>query len=229
MRFIVLRSCLAAGLLLALSAAFASADEQAAGVRGDFSVIQMAHTPDWPTATDVSPWDGRSDGTFTYRGIPCSGNAPVNNISSDLPTYNTRIGGSRSPASTRAHPLQVEVRDGLMHGRISWTVCNLTGGPTTDDMPDAERDRILFEFEATPSRITDEEVTYDGVFRIVGGTGRYANLTGEGTIAGYLFCFDPEGCTANQGRYRDTQFVMRGTYFDPTGTEQPAASQDGAQ
>ncbi len=103
----------------------------------------MAHTPDWPSATDVTPWDGQSEGSFTYRGIPCSGNAPVNNISSDLPTYNTRVPGSRSPASTRAHPLQFTVQGNTLHGHIAWTVCNLTGGPTTDGLADTERDKIL--------------------------------------------------------------------------------------
>ena len=82
------------------------------GLRGYFSAVLMVHTPDWPAATDVKPWDGFTDGTFTYRSIPCSGNAPVNNISTDLTTYNTQIPGSRVPASTRAHPLEFTVQAG---------------------------------------------------------------------------------------------------------------------
>lgn len=193
--------------------------EPATGVRGQFSAVVMVHTPDWPAATDVKPWDGQSDGTFIYRSIPCSGNAPVNNISSDLPTYNTRVPGSRSPASTRAHPLEFTVESGRLKGRISWTVCQLQGGPTTDGIPDSTRDRIYVDFEATAHRVTAEEVVFSGSFRLAGGTGRYSDLTGEGTIAGYFFCFDPQGCGANQGRYRDGQFVMLGTYYDPTGPD----------
>lgn len=71
--------------------------------------------------------------------------------------------------------------------------------------------------EAVATRVTAEEVTFSGSFKLAGGTGRYADLTGEGTIAGYFFCFDPQGCAANQGRYRDMQLVLMGTYYDPTG------------
>lgn len=192
---------------------------QPKGLEGDFSLIAMVHTPDWPMATDVAPWEGKSEGVFVYRAIPCSGNAPVNNISSDLPTYNTRIPGSRSPASTRSHPMRLTVEKGSLRGTIAFTVCKLAPGPTTDGRPDAERDKILVEFQAAPERFTAEEVTFRGTFRITGGTGRYADLTGQGSIAGYLFCYDPRGCVANEGRYRDGQFVMHGTFFDPTGPE----------
>jgi hypothetical protein len=179
----------------------------------------MAHTPDWPSATDVNPWDGQSDGTYIYRGIPCTGNASVDDISSDLPTYNTRVPSGRSPSSTRSHPMQFTAQGNTIHSRISWTICKLQSGPTTDGIPDVERDRILFDFDATTNRLTDEEAAFEGTFRIAGGTGRYKALTGEGTIAGYFFCFDPEGCGPNEGRYRDTQFVMSGRYFDPAGVE----------
>src|SRR4051812_19517155 len=104
---------LVAALLFGVAAPMASAtaeEEQGAGLGGPFSVVQMVHTPNWPVATDVNPWDGGSGGPFTYRGIPCAGNAPVNNIASDLPTYNTRVPGSRSPASTRAQPMQFTVQ-----------------------------------------------------------------------------------------------------------------------
>lgn len=208
-------------LLLADRSASPATAQQAptAGVGGPFSLIQMAHTRDWPEATDVNPWDGQSDGVFTYRGIPCAGNAPVNNIASDLPTYNTRIPGSRVPASTRVHPLEFIASNGAIRGRITLTVCNLVGGATTDGIPDTERDKIFIEFEADSTRFTGEETTFEGSFRLVGGTGRYADLTGDGTIAGYFMCLDPLGCGANEGRNRDMQFVMRGTYFDPTGPD----------
>ena len=90
----------------------------AGAVEGTFGLAAMVHTPDWPNNADVLPWDGKSGGDFVYRAIPCSGNAPMNNISSNLPTYNALIPGSRSPASTRSHPFRFTVRDGKMNGSI---------------------------------------------------------------------------------------------------------------
>lgn len=56
---------------------------------------------------------------------------------------------------------------------------------------------------------------FRGTFRLAGGTQRYADITGAGTIAGYLFCFAPAGC-AGTGTFQDAQVSMQGTYRDPT-------------
>ena len=34
-------------------------------------------------------------------------------------------------------------------------------------------------------------------------------------ISGYMFCYDPKGCVANQNKFRDMQFVIEGSYSDP--------------
>lgn len=176
----------------------------------------MVHTPDWPNNADVKPWDGKSSGDFVYRAIPCSGNAPMNNISSNLPTYNSLIPGSRSPASTRSHPFRFTVRDGKMNGNIQLTVCKLGPGPTKDDLPDARRDRIVINFQADASWRSPEEAAFSGTFKIVEGSGRYQKLSGEGVIRGYFMCFDPKGCAeGNQGNLRDMQYVLEGKYSDP--------------
>lgn len=190
---------------------------QNTGVSGDFVLQAMAHTPDWPHNKAVNPWDGRSDGEFRYTAIPCKGNAPLNNISSNLPTYGTRIPGSRSPASTRAHPIEFSVSGDQIRGKIDFTVCKLAPGPVTDEQADAERDKIIVTFQALHSRQTSEESDWKGTFEIVGGTGRYANLTGQGSIQGYFFCYDPKGCSANDARLRDLQFTLNGAYVDPKG------------
>ncbi len=193
---------------------FSGGAATATGAQGSFGLAAMVHTPNWPSA-DVQPWDGTSDGEFVYRAIPCAGNAPLNNISSNLPTYNSLIPGSRSPASTRAQPFRFKVVNRVMAGSISLIVCKLGPGPTNDGKPDTERDRITVDFHATADRRTDEETTFDGTFTIIGSTGRYAQLTGSGTIHGYLMCFDPKGCAeGNQGRFRDMQFVLEGTFSD---------------
>ena len=176
----------------------------------------MVHTYDWPSNAEVAPWDGRSNGEFVYRAIPCSGNAPMNNISSNLPTYNSLIPGSRSPASTRSHPFKFKASNGKLAGSINLTVCKLAPGPTNDNRPDAERDRILISFIADSARRTPEETVFSGTFTLTGGTGRYAKLKGKGTIRGYFMCFDPKGCAAaNESKLRDMQYVLEGKFSDP--------------
>jgi hypothetical protein len=205
-----------------------SAAAQAAGVEGAFSLIQMVHTTSAPSGgtVPVSPnaWDGASSGgPFRYSGIPCNGNAPVNNIATDLTTYNTRLPGSRSPASTRMHPLEFDATpEGppgtfKLAGRTTLTVCQLQGGPTPtpDPVPDPSKDRITFTWTAIAEKISTEEVRWSGSFTLTGGTGVYEDLTGQGRISGYFFCFDAQGC-ASLGQYRDGQLVMQGTYRDPT-------------
>ena len=213
-----LRACSAIRLLRLGCAALALTPlaTYAQGVQGDFGLAAMVHTPNWPNNADVAPWDGKSNGEFVYRAIPCSGNAPMNNISSNLPTYNSLIPGSRSPASTRSHPFRFQSNNGKLTGSINLTVCKLGSGPTNDNLPDADRDSILINFQADSSQRTPEENVFSGSFTIVGGKGRYAKLKGEGKIRGYFMCFDPKGCAqGNQGLLRDMQYVLEGTFSDP--------------
>lgn len=199
---------------------------QAPGIGGEFSLIMMVHTSSggFGDLPGVNPWNGarRSGGRFVYRSIPCAGMAPVNNISSDLPSYNTRVKGSRAPSSMRAHPMAFTVRkrDGRMQitGRIRFTVCQLKGGPTAPDDPvsDEQKPKIDVHFRADFKRTTDEALRWSGTFRLRGGTGRYEDLTGSGRIAGYFFCFAEDGCNALGGNYLDGQMVLEGKYRDPT-------------
>ena len=196
------------------------------GIRGSFSMQQMFHTASaqFGVLPNVRPWDGRSRSStsFVYRGIPCTGQAPVNNIATNLATYNNRIRGSRSPASTRFHPFAFKVqrtrRGTEMIGRITMTVCQLRNGPTPnpDPVPDERKPKIRFAFRAEFKRQNVEEVRFAGTFRILGGTQRYNDLSGSGRLSGYLFCFAPQGCTANGSRFSDGQISMQGRYADPT-------------
>ena len=187
------------------------------GVRGRFHLLGMAHTADWPERKDVAPWDGKSDGKYIYRALPCSGNAPVNNLSSNLPSYNSLIPGSRSPASTRSHPFRFNVKKNRMSGSIKLTVCKLTPGPTDDATADADRDRIGIIFQADTNRQAAAEVVFSGSFSITGGTGRYMQLSGEGSIQGSFMCLHPtgDGGTAAPIMLRDLQYALLGTFDDP--------------
>ena len=194
--------------------------------RGRFSLIMMVHTNASAGNFNVetAPWNGdlRDGALFSYRSIACTGAAPVNNISSDLPSYNTKVRGSRAPSSMRAHPLNMRLvrKNGkwIMRGQIDFTVCKLGPGATRrdDPVPDADKPKIRVRYTARFARSTQESVRWHGRFKIVGGTQRYADLRGRGDIAGYFFCFQPRGCAAGGGNYADAQFVMHGNYRDPT-------------
>lgn len=203
----------------------AQAQSGADGVNGKFSMVIMAHTGGSPGAYEVTdaeaPQSGLEPGDeFTYRSIECSGAAPVNNISSDLPSYGARIQDSRVPVSMRAHPLSFEVLEVeddevRVSGRMTATVCKLGPGPTPEDDPVADEDKpvIHFDFTGTADQVSDDSTTFDGEFEIAGGTGRYDGLSGSGEMTGYLFCFAPEGC--EDGTFDDSQFVLKGDYSHP--------------
>lgn len=191
-----------------------------------FSLFAMVHTRSYETAggpRDTRPWDGSPDATglFTYASMPCSGQAPVNNMSSDLPTLGGSLPGSRVPASTRTHPMSFEVRrDGgnvRLHGGIVLTVCHLGPGPTAEDdgTPDLERPRITVDWSATVGTRTAALVTWHGGFTLTGGTGPYRRLAGEGDIAGYLFTFDRNRRADDETLLRDAQFALVGRYRIP--------------
>jgi hypothetical protein len=197
-------------------------------VSGHFSLIQMVHTtqstPNFSVPATV-PWGGakRIGQSFSYRSIACTGAAPINNIASDLPSYGTRVRESRAPSSMRAHPFRIRVRKARaggweLLGRIQFTVCQLKGGPTPDPdpVPDFEKPKITVRFTARFKKMNAENLRWNGRFTITGGTGRYDDLTGSGEIAGYFFCFNPQGCASTGRKYRDGQFVMHGKYRDPT-------------
>ncbi len=196
-------------------------------IQDDFSLMQMVHTVPSHGGPPV-PWDGESPGTFRYNSIPCEGRAPVNNIASNLPSFNSRIPGSASPVPTRNHPFEFTVRQGatpneiLMDGRITLTVCSVQRWPLNDPRPDPAKSKIFFEFTSTAEKESPEEVHFDGRFRITGGTDIYEGLTGEGRIHGYLFCFNavpaedvPAGGFCGGTEYRDGQYTMTGWYNAP--------------
>jgi hypothetical protein len=203
-----------------------------------FNLIAMAHSsPETVRGltieVETTPWDGASTGgPYSFASAPCHEDAPINNVSSNLPSFNTRLEGSRSPASTRLHPIEFDVLTledgrGELQGRIELTVCQPRFGVTpepaeADVPPDEEKDRIFIRFTAVVDLPTPEEATYHGDFTISGGTGVYDGLEGGGEIAGYFMCLGPDTCE-DLGEFRDAQVAMIGSYTAPEGAvdEQP--------
>lgn len=196
---------------------------QQGGIQDDFNLLQMVHTdtPETnPAAGPPIPWDGNSPGLYRYNSRDCHNpNVPVNNISTNLVSYNSRYG--RSPASTRSEPLEFRVVHGdaaeesRIQGSITLVVCKEppNQGPATDPIPDAEKNKIFIHFTATAEEDSREEVHFRGPFHIVGGTGVYADMTGEGLIHGYFMCLQGQCGGEN---YRDGQYALTGFYNDPT-------------
>jgi hypothetical protein len=216
-----------------LAAAFAgtmlvgcgSSDQQgapaAAKAEGDpFSLVAMAHT----FADSSKAWDGTgAEGTFNYVSAPCNFDAPVNNNSTNLGTFNGRLPGSTSPSSARMHPVEFAVTEadggsGVLDGTMSMTVCQTKPGATAEDdpVPDTDKDDITFTWTADYSQSSAEEIPFTGTFEIDGGTGTYDGITGSGEVAGYFTCAwgNPDGC-AKAGEFTDLQLVMIGRYDAP--------------
>jgi hypothetical protein len=198
---------------------------QADVVRGDFQLLAMVHSTDTQDENRLieSPWNGVNRGNFRYRSRPCTANAPVNNLSSNLPSYNGRVAGSRLPASTRLQPLSFSVlrtKKGkpVLGGTADIVVCQLASGPTAnpDPIPDAQKPRIRISFRAPYTRHSSESTSYGGTFKILSGTGRYEDLTGSGTIQGNFFCLGSRRCDQRGGAQFDGQLTLQGTYRDPT-------------
>jgi hypothetical protein len=185
-----------------------------------FSLVAMAHT----FAETSKAWDGKSDeGAFAYVSAPCNFDAPVNNNSTNLGTFNARLPGSTSPSSARMHPLDFSVTTaeegrGELEGTMTMTVCQTEPGPTAEDdpVPDADKDHVVFSWTADYVQASAEEVTFVGGFDIDEGTGTYEGITGSGELAGYFTCAwgTPDGCAA-AGEFTDLQLVMIGTYDAP--------------
>lgn len=189
-----------------------------------FSLVAMVHTgPKSPQGHDVPvqtiPWDGTEGGPFTYSSILCTQRAPVNDIATNLASFNSRLPDSRSPSSVRIQPLHFRASTsaegrGQLEGLMTVVVCGLAPGESLKldpSLPDLQRDRIDVEWSADFQRMSPEEIEWHGTFTITGGSGPYEGLTGKGELAGYFFCLGPKGC-AEFNDYRDGQFVMTGTY-----------------
>lgn len=188
---------------------------------GAFSLFAMAHTMAFDGSRgreETIPWDGSVvGGPFSYASKPCTGEAPVNNVSTDLPALGGGVPGSRVPVSTRTHPLRFHVADDggtiRLRGSLVLAVCQLGPGSTTEPDPvaDGDKPRITVDWDAAVDRRTAELVTWRGTFTILGGTGPYEALAGEGDIAGYFFCSDPTGCVSLE-TFQDCQYAMIGRY-----------------
>ena len=158
-----------------------------------------------------------TEASASYSAISCERPAPFNDRSL---TFNPEYPGLESPASTRSL-LELTVtellgdpergqRGGRVEGTVTTLVC-LTG------------DEIFIEFQGTfDARSDNEVIIHRAKFEIVGGTGEFADLEGQGKMTGSLRCLPPvlarNGAAdcVELGAFSDGVFELRGTFNDPT-------------
>jgi hypothetical protein len=178
------------------------------GASGNISLTVHAHSSQFtdtlfPTSPLPFPVTEQSSGT--YSSIPCSRPAPFNDTALDFtPDYP----GIEDPASVR-HFVEVTLtptkgNQGTVEGEITTILC-LDGQESGN--------RIFFSFEGTYKQ-AGGAIRVDGTFEITGGTGIFADITGEGTISGEITCFNVR--CAQRGVYSDLAFALQGTFSDPS-------------
>lgn len=191
--------------------------------RGTFSLSVHTHSSQFggPSGagtlfeTDPLPFPpGRAD--FSYSAIPCNRPAPFND---QALVFRPGYPGLVSPAAVRHFvegtltPTTRSGDRGIVRGNITTILC-LNGM--------LQADRIFLTFHGRYTRTSDNEVVMTGTFRIAGGTGRFADLSGAGSMEGQLTCLPPilqrEGAAdcADLGVFSDSVIRLRGSFVDTT-------------
>ncbi|MDQ3679237.1 MAG: hypothetical protein M3378_01585 [Actinomycetota bacterium] len=211
---------LAVALVASLAAtAPASAQDRREPVTGQFSMSVHTHSRQFGSPSGVetlfptNPLEHpvRSGG-FSYSSIPCSSPAPFNDRALVFAPGYPGIGSG--PLAVR-HRVQGVVTtsesgdSGTVRGTITTILCQ--NGQET-------KDRIRFRFEGQFVVTSQNEAVVTGTFRILGGTGSFAGLDGEGSITGRFTCLPPalqragaQDC-ADLGAFSDAIFDLQGSY-----------------
>ena len=193
------------------------------GARGGLSQTAHTHSRQFgspsgaPTLFPTDPLEFPvTEGHFSYSSVPCNRPAPFNDAAL---VFHPGYPGVRSPAAVRylidgtVSEISATGDRGTVEGTITTILCE----------NGQEGDRYFVSFEGR-FRVTSENeaVIQGGTFRIVGGTGRFADLTGQGSIKGSFTCLPPvlqrnraEDC-ADLGAFSDAVFRLKGHFADPT-------------
>lgn len=216
-----LLALLAPFLVLAPAAAKPPAEQE--GASGKFSLTVHTHSSEFRgpggapllRATDPLSFEMTEGESFSYASVECESPAPFNDVALDFsPDYP----GLDDPLPVR-HVVEGTIvsidesgQTGEVEGTITTFLCE--NGEETD--------QIVFEFEGTFTRTSDNQVRFSGTFTIEGGTGRFADITGEGKITGEFTCLprilENEGASscADLGVFSDFIAQLSGTFADPT-------------
>ncbi len=181
------------------------------GASGNISLTVHAHSSQFTDTlfpTSPLPFPVTEQSTGTYSSIPCSRPAPFNDTALD---FTPDFPGIEDPASVR-HFVEVtltptEGNKGTVEGEITTILC--VEGEESEN-------QLFITFEGTYKQ-TGGEVKFTGTFEIVGGTGVFEDITGEGNITGVFTCLPARESTCAQlGVLSDAAFSLQGSFSDPT-------------
>lgn len=151
---------------------------------------------------------------FSYSSVGCENPARFNDVALN---FNPDYPGIDDPARVR-HIIEGEVTDVSKNGKIG----TVEGELTTFLCENGEEgDEIHFSFSGRLIQQGDNNAEFRGRFTIEGGTGRFENMTGHGSMHGRLTCLpailEREGADscAELGEYSDAVF-FRGPKNDPS-------------
>ncbi|MDP8928482.1 MAG: hypothetical protein M3O70_07890 [Actinomycetota bacterium] len=157
-----------------------------------------------------------TEGGFSYSSVACDDPARFNDVALN---FNPDYPGIEDPASVRhiveGTATEVDKPDmtGTVEGTITTFLCE--GGQ--------EGDEIHIAYEGRFRQVSDNEARLTGTtFEIIGGTGRFADLEGQGSMTGSFTCLpgvlERAGAAscAELGAFSDAVFRLRGNYQDPT-------------
>lgn len=222
-RIVFIAAVLAASAVAAPSLAQqhgAPADGQD-GARGGIDVTVHTHTSGLGgpggaallTRTDPLSFPVREE-SFSYASVPCSTSVPFNNRALE---FNPDYPGIKDPASAR-FITEGEVTDVSRSGKQADVEGTITMFLCENGK---EGDQIEFAYDAKLIVRSDNLAMVRGTFDIVGGTGRFADIDGQGSIHGQLTCLErvlaragAESC-ADYGAFTDAVF-FRGPTDDPS-------------
>jgi hypothetical protein len=190
-------------------------------------------------ATDPLSIPVRDGDRFTYSTITCASAFPPWNsfglhFDPDYPGINDQPGGpaGRSGASVR-HEFRGVVtragpgRRGTVRGTITTFLCE--GGVRTNRIVTSFRarfrptSRTLVPLTGGGPVPTTGGLAFKGRFEVIGGTGRFRDLTGRGSLIGQFSCFastlmrngNKRSCGA-LGAFSEVPFQQWGRFRDPT-------------
>ncbi len=216
---------LLAPLALIAPAHAAKPESPGSGAQGGISLTVHTHSQQFgggPGGADLlfgtqplsfDPSEGES---FQYSSVSCDDPARFNDVALN---FNPDYPGIEDPAPVR-HLVEGTVTEttesgdrGTVEGTITTILCE----------GDEEGDQIVIEYEGRFRRAGDSQARFTGQFEIVGGTGEFADLSGQGSITGEFTCLpgvlerfeDADSC-AELGAFSDAVFRLKGSYQDPT-------------
>ncbi|MEX2289067.1 MAG: hypothetical protein WD794_01915 [Mycobacteriales bacterium] len=208
--------------------------DQQDGTGGRFAVQEgHAHSSQYgtpsgkPTLFGTTPleYDFEEGDTFSYSSAACEFDLPFNDTSLILGGQGYPDVESPAPAAYYLEGTVTETsgEGGTVEGTLMIIYCE----EDEDGEHTIEGDRIFVDYQASfTGKSLNSMKLRDGTFQITGGTGRFADISGEGSFKGELTCLagtldnetvsgNPDNC-AELGVFSDAVFNLRGSYQDPT-------------